>query len=1256
MSRWLIRAVALGAMALALTGCPEESDTNTSDTDATSATDTPTSPTDVVAADTTLPPTDVVAADTPCTPQCAGKQCGSDGCGGSCGNCAPTETCNAASQCEAGCTADCTGKACGTDGCGGSCGDCAADEVCNPLGACIAACTPDCTGKSCGDDTCGGSCGDCGNGESCDGAGQCIPDCVPSCDGKACGDDGCNGICGLCAGGLSCSAGACVCVPSCEGKTCGDNGCGGSCGDCAGGEICDGTDNCLACTPACDGKACGDDGCGGVCGLCEVGNACNATGQCEACTADCDGKACGDDSCGGSCGDCADGEACDAAGQCAACTPACEGLNCGDDGCGGVCGDCGDSEACVAGVCAAVCNPACDGKACGDNGCGGQCGTCAANETCNDSGQCDCVPACDGKVCGDDGCGGSCGDCGDGDACGDDGQCVACTPACDGKVCGDNGCDGSCGECGDDEACTDSGQCEVVNNCIEAQVVGQLAAVQPGIFQMLIAPIGGEANDALGLEFYSNATGSFGLGVGMNANYATCEQCVRVFEDIPAEGAPARQYLATAGTIDIDATTPPQDVAELLIATLTDVTLSEVTISEDGSFTSTLVPDGACVTITGPVVLDTTQCVANCTGKVCGDDGCGGSCGDCTNGDVCSDAGQCEACTPACDGKVCGDDACGGSCGDCGDGMACDPAGQCIAESTCTQVMAVAGTLTGANPYQVDLMPIGGADQDVVQLEFYADDTGAFDLAAGLNANYATCNQCVRVFEDVFPDQSDVARQYFQSEGTLTIDASSAPQTGGTVTATLDGVKLVEVTVAGDFTSTPVVDGGCIEFVDGTVLSTEAACVPDCTGKVCGSDGCDGSCGDCGDGMACDPAGQCIAESTCTQVMAVAGTLTGANPYQVDLMPIGGADQDVVQLEFYADDTGAFDLAAGLNANYATCNQCVRVFEDVFPDQSDVARQYFQSEGTLTIDASSAPQTGGTVTATLDGVKLVEVTVAGDFTSTPVVDGGCIEFVDGTVLSTETACVPDCTGKACGSDGCTGSCGGCGVGQTCEAGQCIAGPGQSCASPADCTNPAADACDVGTQTCSDGAQCAVDTDCGADKRCLLQVEGGTAAACYDACSPLDDQCGAGFECVQLGFDPLAGYCSNEGAATADTACTAGPVTTGCVEGYACVDESGGGMPVCQETCSIFEVAPGCPADQTCLPGGVCVTEGVGDPAAIGAACTEATGTFCGDDGEKLAGACDEVGICATVCLLADPVCPGVELCTDVFGLAIGLCQ
>ncbi|MDP6945450.1 MAG: hypothetical protein QF464_14980, partial [Myxococcota bacterium] len=66
-----------------------------------------------------------------------------------------------------------------------------------------------------------------------------------------------------------------------------------------------------------------------------------------------------------------------------------------------------------------------------------------------------------------------------------------------------------------------------------------------------------------------------------------------------------------------------------------------------------------------------TTCTARCEGKSCGDDGCGGSCGECSAGDFCVEGLCADECTPKCEGKACGGDGCGGSCGECADGDFC---------------------------------------------------------------------------------------------------------------------------------------------------------------------------------------------------------------------------------------------------------------------------------------------------------------------------------------------------------------------------------------------------------------------------------------------------------------------------------------------------------------------------------------------------------------------------------------------------------
>jgi hypothetical protein len=80
--------------------------------------------------------------------------------------------------------------------------------------------------------------------------------------------------------------------------------------------------------------------------------------------------------------------------------------------------------------------------------------------------------------------------------------------------------------------------------------------------------------------------------------------------------------------------------------------------------------------------VDVSLCKPSCLGRVCGDDGCGGSCGTCAAGDSCSPGGSCM-CQPNCANRECGGDGCGGTCGVCTSGT-CGTLGHCICAPQCS--------------------------------------------------------------------------------------------------------------------------------------------------------------------------------------------------------------------------------------------------------------------------------------------------------------------------------------------------------------------------------------------------------------------------------------------------------------------------------------------------------------------------------------------------------------------------------------------
>jgi formylglycine-generating enzyme required for sulfatase activity len=114
--------------------------------------------------------------DCPADKDCSSLECGSDPvCGESCGGCN-----NCGETCQLGvcifAAANCEGKECGPDGCGGSCGTCGCGEECyNYKNQCVFTA---CDGRECGGDGCGGSCGTCSVGEICESC-ECVDSAVP---------------------------------------------------------------------------------------------------------------------------------------------------------------------------------------------------------------------------------------------------------------------------------------------------------------------------------------------------------------------------------------------------------------------------------------------------------------------------------------------------------------------------------------------------------------------------------------------------------------------------------------------------------------------------------------------------------------------------------------------------------------------------------------------------------------------------------------------------------------------------------------------------------------------------------------------------------------------------------------------------------------------------------------------------------------------------------------------------------------------
>ena len=322
------------------------------------------------------------------------------------------------------------------------------------------------------------------------------------------------------------------------------------------------------------------------------------------------------------------------------CAADCTGKECGTDGCGGSCGSCGEGTTCSAdNLCVAECVPS-TAPACGDDGCGGSCGECTwEGEVCFE-GAC-CEPSCEGKACGDDGCGGSCGECGEGEVCGEaepakksacqhakdsraettDAAAPAVSarkekrvrkeiavrvfPPCEGLSCGDNGCGGSCGECPDEESCQE-GVCAVCTPNCDGKVCG---------------------DDGCG-----GSCGSCEEGLNCIEGVVCSNACV---PDCEGKSCGDDGCGGTCGSCDEEGAVCEEAPASL------DALLTAL---EKCAGTTGAAGPAAPARRDSPAlegVVCSNACVPECDGKTCGDDGCGGSCGDCAEGEMCSGTFSC---------------------------------------------------------------------------------------------------------------------------------------------------------------------------------------------------------------------------------------------------------------------------------------------------------------------------------------------------------------------------------------------------------------------------------------------------------------------------------------------------------------------------------------------------------------------------------------------------------------------------------------
>ncbi|MDH5671443.1 MAG: hypothetical protein OEZ06_04790 [Myxococcales bacterium] len=269
------------------------------------------------------------------------------------------------------------------------------------------------------------------------------------------------------------------------------------------------------------------------------------------------------------------------------------------------------------------------------------------------------------------------------------------------------------------------------------------------------------------------------------------------------------------------------------------------------------------------------DCVADCSGRSCGSDGCSGSCGECTGGLICDADGSCVAgsCTPDCVGRSCGDDGCGGSCGSCGSGQACSLDGRCECAPDCSGrdcgddgCGGSCGNCTGT-----DFCDVQGLCRCVPDCggKVCGDDgcggsCGLCPIGEGCSADASAC-ECV-------PNCGSAGATY--NCGDDGCGGSCGVGTCGGATpyckTTVTGGRMCAATCTADCGGKVCGDDGCggscgpgCGAGDYCDASGQCQCAPSCVGVACGDNGCGGSCGSCAEGTSCN-SGSCECTADCT--------------------------------------------------------------------------------------------------------------------------------------------------------------------------------------------------------------------------------------------------------------------------------------------------------------------------------------------------------------------------------------------------------
>ena len=307
--------------------------------------------------------------------------------------------------------------------------------------------------------------------------------------------------------------------------------------------------------------------------------------------------------------------------------------------------------------------------------------------------------------------------------------------------------------------------------------------------------LGSTMEDKLKIEFFVDdpAVTSYDLSIPYNQQNQSCKQCVSVFQDIKSDGTPTKRFFQESGTLTIDQIDNSHGIKGSLTAKLV-----EVTVDNEGE--STPVSYGACFEIES--VLFDNVCVPDCEGKICGGDGCGGTCGE-NNGECEGENMACSADQTKCEKYECAQVSVNSL-------YTTSTSNEKLYYSASYNQTVGSETTTGKETFNLKIRSLSMKKETDLASMSFINNCDATVGGSPVPGQPELSSVCMSV-----QDKSDGNRFYFPKQGTINI---TTLESNGNLNAELSGVRLVEIDTSNGIAKA---GGKCIDITN-TALSYTA--------------------------------------------------------------------------------------------------------------------------------------------------------------------------------------------------------------------------------------------------------------------------------------------------------------------------------------------------------------------------------------------------------------------------------------------------